>query len=483
MFSLIDATYLSWLYYALFMAYSITVIGIIIIVLSENRSPVKSLAWVTVLLLLPAFGIILYLVFGRSIKNTRMISRRNRRRLRKQDTNRKKIRISHLDLSQESKQLIRLTNTLAGSMFYTDNDCSVFTSGGEKFESLFRDISNAKRYVNLQYYIIEDDATGIKLKDLLERKSREGVLVRLIYDNVGSYKVKKSFFRDLQEAGVQVFPFFKVVFPPFGTRINWRNHRKICIIDGEIGYIGGMNIAERYITGGKFDSWRDTHLRITGPAVLSLQYSFAVDWNFMGQPLIDDEEPSTSYPHISQPTQVMQLLTSGPTSHWTTVAILFNRAIASAKKRVFIQTPYFLPTEGLLKALQAASLSGVDVRIMIPTVSDSKMLTSASSSYVTECLKSGMKIYTYDAGMLHAKTMLVDDEFVSIGSTNFDFRSFEHNFEANIQIYSKAFNAQMEEIFFKDMQSCTRIISTEWNKRPISKKVISSITRLLSPIL
>ncbi len=179
----------------------------------------------------------------------------------------------------------------------------------------------------------------------------------------------------------------------------------------------------------------------------------------------------------------MQLLTSGPTLHWNTVAILFNRAIASAKKRVFIQTPYFLPTEGLLKALQAASLSGVDVRIMIPTVSDSKMLTYASASYVNECLKAGMKIYSYDAGMLHAKTMIVDDEFASVGSTNFDFRSFEHNFEANMQVYSKAFNAQMADIFYNDIKSCTRILPTEWNKRPITKKVMSSITRLLSPIL
>ena len=481
---LIDASYLSWLYYALTVAYSLTVVGIIVVVLSENRSPVKSLAWVTVLLLLPALGIVLYLIFGRSIKNTRMISRRNRRRLRKQDIGTKKTQISRLDLSQESKQLIKLTQTLSGSTAYTGNDCIVFTSGIDKLDALINDISEAKRYVNLQYYIIEDDTTGQRLKDALIRKAHEGVAIRLIYDNVGSFRVKNAFFRELQNAGVQVFPFFKVVFPPFGTRINWRNHRKICIIDGEIGYIGGMNIADRYITGGKsFDSWRDTHLRITGPAVQSLQYSFAVDWNFMGQPLINDDTTTEDYPHVSEPTQVMQLLTSGPTLQWTTIAILFNRAIASAKQRVYIQTPYFLPTEGLLKALQSSALSGVDVRIMIPTRSDSRMLTSASASYVAECLKSGMKIYTYDAGMLHAKTILVDDEWVSVGSTNFDFRSFEHNFEANIQIYSKSLNAQMAEIFHNDLKSCTRIYPAQWRKRPMLKKMFSSITRLLSPIL
>lgn len=465
-------------------AYGITIISIIVVVLSENRSPVKSLAWVTVLLLLPAFGIVLYLFFGRSIKNTRMISRRNRRRLRRREDHGRKMRMSRLEVSDQSRLLIKLTRTLSGSLPYAGNDVKVFTSGKDKLDSLIADIEKAERFINMQYYIIDDDVCGTRLKDALVRKAKEGVTVRVIYDHVGSYRTSKAFFNELTQAGAQAFPFFKVVFPPFGTRINWRNHRKICIIDGKVGYIGGMNIADRYITGGnKFASWRDTHIRIYGPAVAALQYSFAVDWNFMGQPLIEDELPPVSQFRSKNSGNLMQLLTSGPTSQWTTIAFLFTRAVASAKDRIFIQTPYFLPTEGLLRALQSASLSGVDVRVMIPAVSDSRLLTAASSSYINECLQSGMKIYLYNAGMLHAKTMLVDYEFVSIGSTNFDFRSFEHNFEANMQVYSEKFNAQMADIFFADLRQCTRVNPSEWRKRPLLKKTEESLMRLLSPIL
>lgn len=483
MFDLIDASYLSWLYFALVTGYTLTIIGIIVVVLSENRSPVKSLAWVTVLLLLPALGIVLYVVFGRSIKNTRMISRRNRRRLRRKEDGSRRLKAARLHLAEESRQLIKLTRSISGSAIYVGGEVRPFTTAKEKFAFLLQDIENAKKYVNIQYYIIADDNIGNQIKDALIKKARTGVTVRMIYDHVGSFKVKKAFFREMKNAGVQAYPFFKVVFPPFGTRINWRNHRKICVIDGEIGYIGGMNIADRYITGGKFRSWRDTHIRITGSAVSALQYSFAVDWNFMGQPLIEDEAPHVPMIRHTPEANVMQLITSGPTSQWTNVAILFSRAIASAHKRVFIQTPYFLPTEGLLKDLQGAALSGVDVRIMIPAKSDAKMLTAASDSYIEECLQAGIKIYLYQAGMLHAKTMIVDDEFVSVGSTNFDFRSFEHNFEANMQVYSRKFNAEMSEYFFSDLDFCTRINLSDWRKRPRSKKAIESITRLLSPIL
>lgn len=482
MFEFLSHFNLSWVYYALMVAYAITIISIIVVVLSENRSPVKSLAWVSVLLLLPAVGIVLYIFFGRSIKNTRMISRRNRRRLRRKEENGYRFRINKLDVSDDNRQLIKLTRTLSGSIPYPGNDVKIFTSGQEKFESLLADLDKAKRFINMQYYIVDNDRIGNQIKNVLLRKAREGVVVRLIYDHVGSYRTSNAFFNELKNAGAQVFPFFKVVFPPFGTRINWRNHRKICIIDGYMGYIGGMNVADRYIDGGKFPIWRDTHIRIEGPAVAALQYSFTVDWNFMGQPLIEDDMPKPLL-HFKKDGDLMQLLTSGPTSQWTTMALLFMKAISSAKKRIFIQTPYFLPTEGLLRALQAASLSGVDVRVMIPASSDSRLLTGASFSYISECLQSDMKIYLFNSGMLHAKTVLVDYDFVSIGSTNFDFRSFEHNFEANMQIYSEKINKKMTEIFMKDLECCSRVNAAQWRKRHVLKKMKESVMRLLSPIL
>ena len=243
-----------------------------------------------------------------------------------------------------------------------------------------------------------------------------------------------------------------------------------------------MNIADRYINGGKFDYWRDTHIRITGPIITSLQYSFNIDWNVMGQEIlnetIDETLSTTPSTNIG-----MQLLTSGPTSQWSSIALVFLKAISNAKRSILIQTPYFLPTESLLKALQAAALAGVKVRIMIPRKSDSNILRYASFSYFEECLKSGIKFHLYEKGMLHSKTIIIDNELSSIGSTNFDFRSFEHNFESNIFIYSREVNSQMKKIFDEDLTHCTTIDIKNWKKRPFIQKALESVTRLLSPIL
>ncbi len=469
----------AWLYWIFSIAYAVTIVSIVGVIISENRNPVKSLAWVTVLLLLPVVGIILYLFFGRSIK-TRMISRRNRRRLKRHHQT-LSVKSSIQALSPESVGSIRLSRSLTSTAFYPGNHVDIFTDGKTKFDRLEADLRAARRYINIQYYIFADDATGRRISDILKERSREGVTVRVIYDHVGSLSTSRRFFREMEEAGIEVHPFFKVTFPPFGTRINWRNHRKICIIDGTVGYIGGMNVADRYIDGGKkFDMWRDNHARIEGPAVASLQYSFAIDWSFMGQELITDPLPR---PVSFDDGVGVQLLSSGPTAQWPNIAFQFIRVIAAAKHRVYLYTPYFLPTEALLKALQTAALAGVDVRVLMPRRSDSMMLNEASRSYVSECLRSGIKFYLYTAGMMHAKTLIVDDEYVSVGSTNFDFRSFEHNFEANIQIYSREVNAHMAEIFRDDLTSCVRILPSQWNRRPLHKKAIQSVLRLLSPIL
>ena len=471
---------MSWIYWSLVVIYCITVISIIGVVLSENRNPLKSLAWITVLLLLPVGGIILYIFFGRSIKNTRMISRRNKRRLR-QSFPATDYTEPPADITTESRQQIELGRSLTGSHYLSDNRIQIFHNGTDKFESLLRDIAGARRFIHIQYYIFDDDNLGNRIKDALIARAKEGVKVRIIYDHIGSLSVSRRFFREMRQGGVEAYPFFRVAFPPFATRINWRNHRKLCVIDGAIGYIGGMNIADRYITGGKnFDSWRDTHLRLVGPAVASLQYSFAVDWNFMGQPLLDD---SVQQNDPAPGDMGVQLITSGPTAQWSNIAMMFHKSIANARHRVYIQTPYFLPTEGLLKALQTAALARVDVRIMMPRRTDSRLLQYASFSYIAECLRAGIKIYLYNPGMMHAKTLIVDDEIASVGSTNFDFRSFEHNFEANLFVYSPRFTQEMAEIFHRDMRQCTRLYQATWARRRRSLKVAESVVRLLSPIL
>ena len=475
-------TIYTWIYWTLVIAYVITILSIIGVVLSENRNPVKSLAWVTVLLLFPVGGIILYIFFGRSIKNTHMISRRQRRRL--VSNSQMEVESDPTDrLSADLRQQVELGRSLCGALYTEGNDIEIYHHGANMFRDLLRDIQSATQYVLLQTYIISDDATGQKIVDLLKQKAREGVRVRVIYDHIGSFGVKNRFFRDMQDAGIEVHPFFRVAFPPFATRINWRNHRKICVIDGRIGYIGGMNIADRYVDGGKeFKTWRDTHMRISGPAVTALQYTFAIDWSFMGQPLL--EEPMPAPVQSTDPGAAgLQMLTSGPTSEWSNISMLILKAIGNAKKRIYIQTPYFLPPESLLKALQAAALARIDVRVMVPRRSDSRVLTWATNSYIWECLRAGIKIYLYEGGMLHSKTMIIDDDFCSIGSANIDFRSFEHNFESTMFIYSAQANAELRRQFIADQADSTRVVEGRWRRRSLLHKSRESIVRLLSPIL
>lgn len=469
-----------WVYQTLMLTYFLSVITVIVVILGENRNPLKSLAWVTVLILLPAVGLILYFFFGRNIKNKRMISRRNKRLLRRKERYRPG-RKAMQELPTQSHSIAKLAQGLCGAIYYPDNSVEFFTDGKSKFEAFKRDLLSARSSILLQYYIFEDDKIGTEIAEILKQKAREGVDVKVIYDHVGSLKVKRSFFKQMTEAGAEVYPFFRVAFPMFSSRINWRNHRKLTVIDGRVGYIGGMNIADRYLDGGhNFQHWRDLHARITGPAVRSLHYSFAVDWNFMGHPLLIPDE----VPHRENGIPMgAQTVTSGPMNQWNNVAHTFLKAIAVARRNIYIQTPYFLPTESLLKALQTAALSGVDVRIMIPNRSDSMLLVHASRSYISECLRAGIKFYFYNPGMLHSKLLIVDDEFSSMGSTNFDFRSFEHNFEANLMIYSAEANAALTEIFLADQRHSTRVVASEWRRRKWIHRVIESVVRLLSPIL
>lgn len=286
----------------------------------------------------------------------------------------------------------------------------------------------------------------------------------------------------MRRLGIDSHPFFRVTFRKLANRINWRNHRKIAVIDGKIGYIGGMNIADRYVeTAADGRIWRDTHLRVEGPVIESMMYSFAIDWNFLRPDA--DVQPITLMKYDEPGDVDMQLVTSGPIDKWNNLVICFQQAIASARKRIYIQTPYFLPTDALLKALQGAALSGVDVRIMIPEYTDSVLLGYGSRSYIDDCLKAGVKVYLFTPGMLHAKTMIIDDDFVTTGSVNFDFRSFENNFEANLMIYSESVNRKMRDIFFHDLSSCRKLTLSRWRSRPRVSRMIEALVRLFSPIL
>ncbi len=470
---------LGWVRGALLGLYLFSTISTVIIIISENRNPVKSLAWMTVLIFLPILGLVFYIFFGNNLGINHKISRRKRRKLKIHEASHS-VNYEPLQLSEESLQQINLGNSLTGASLYDGNDVDVYTNGADKFTQLKTDLSSAKRFINLQYYIFEDDNIGNEIANILIERAHAGVRIRIIYDHVGSFQVGNKFFKRMADAAIEVYPFLKVTFPQLGSRINWRNHRKLCIIDGEIGYIGGMNIADRYINGGNFSSWRDTHLRIKGSAIAALQHSFTVDWHFMGLPLPTDYVKPT---YDSKSNIAIQLLTSGPASQWSNIAFMFHKAIANAKRRIYIQTPYFLPTDALLKDLITASLADVDVRIIIPFRSDSYILDFATASYITECIQAGVKFYFYKAGMLHSKVVIIDDEFVTVGSTNFDFRSFEHNFEANIFLYSHEFAKKMADIFHNDMDKSERVIRANWRKRPKWHRAAESIARLFAPIL
>lgn len=471
-------SYTIWL---LILIYAITVVSCIVVVLSENRNPIRSLAWVIALIFLPVIGLIFYAFFGRSLRGRQLISKHNKRKLFHNRTT-KKLNLNDYPLTPGEKQIIKLNYNLSHFPFTLNNSIDIFVNGPDKFESLKKDLRNAKESILLQYYIFQDDPLGQEISDILIAKAREGVKVRVIYDHVGSFSARKKFFRKLNDNGVESHPFFRVTFPQLANRINWRNHRKIVVIDREIGYIGGMNIAKRYIEGlGGGVQWRDTHLRVKGEIVESLLYSFVIDWNFLKKeptlPPIRAKE-STLDNHTG-----LQLITSGPMEQRDNLALVYLKTITNASKCIYIQTPYFLPTDSLLHALKSAALSNVDVRIMIPSKCDSRMLEYAGFSYITECLQSGIKVYLYDPGMLHAKMMVIDDSFVTTGSVNFDFRSFENNFESNLLIYDEATNRKMKDIFFDDLQKCTKLKLSDWRKRPLLQRFCESILRLLSPIL
>ena len=474
--------YANLVYDILTVLYVITVLAVIIVVLSENRNPVKSMAWMLVLVLLPVVGLLIYLVFGRSLRGMKLISRSHLRELHHMSDYPESVTRSSA-LSEDSRQLIALANKLTEPHMFDGNDVMVFTRGQEKFEALLHDIEQAREYILVQYFIIENDQTGQRLIEALERKAREGVQVRLLYDYVGSFYVSRRVLKRMRAAGIDVHPFMELTFTQFFLRLNWRNHRKIVVIDGEVGYVGGMNIADRYVCGTKAEKpWRDTHLRIKGDAVAALQYSFAIDWDFTTRELLTMPPKHFAEPP-SVPGHLVQMVSSGPTGRWNNISIVFLKAITLAKHCLYIQTPYFLPSDSLLKAMQSAALSGIDVKLMIPRKPDSVMLRLATGSYIKECLLSGVKIYFYEPEMIHAKVVIVDDEFVTTGSTNFDFRSFEHNFEFNALIYGKEFNSKMKAIFEDDLRHCTRVSMGKWKQRPLIQKALESVVRLISPIL
>ena len=434
--------------------YLILVIGLVIMLVLDNRNPVKTMAWMVVLLFLPVIGVILYFFFGRNTRKERLISQKSADMLTKKSLQ-GFISQSSFELPSEHYSLIQLFRTLNRALPFENNYNEVYTSGYSMVQSLIREISHAKHHIHLEFYIFEDDSIGRLVRDILIDKAQEGVEVRLLYDDVGCWHVPNRFFDQMRTAGIEVRGFLKVRFPLFTSRINYRNHRKIVIIDGKVGFIGGMNIAERYLKPGKYGIWRDTHLMIKGRAVYGLQSNFLIDWFFVTRSLIT---ASKYYPSVDVCGEALiQTVTSEPVGEWKAIMQGLLLAISNAKRYFYVQTPYFLPTEPILAALQTAALSGVDVRLMIPEHADSMITHLGTLSYVDDMLSAGVKVYFYQKGFLHSKLMVSDDSLSTVGSTNMDFRSFEHNFEINSFIYDTETALLMKEIFLQDQRDSVLI--------------------------
>ena len=471
----------TWFLVLAICTYFVIIIISVTVVLKENRNPIRALSWVIALIFLPGVGLIFYLFFGRSLRGE-MMSQKNRRRLQ-HSFQPYGVKLQETSLQKEQKNLVMLGTQVGGYPLTYNNEIQIITDGKTKFELLKEDLLAAEKSIYLQYYIFLDDKIGNEIADILKKKAQDGLEVKVIYDHVGSFSARNKFFQQMRDAGIEVHPFFRVNFPQFASRINWRNHRKIVTIDGTTGYIGGMNIADRYMGGDdvKEGVWRDTHLRVKGDIVESLVHSFLVDWNFQKKEPYFPVLPPRFEQHSNS--VGIQLVTGGPISAWDNLSLMFLKSITSAKRLIWIQTPYFLPTDALFNALQAAALSNIDVRIMMPEHTDSMLLHYASFSYISQCLASGIKIYLYQPGMLHAKAMIIDDDLVTTGSTNFDFRSFENNFECNLFIHDKEINARMRDIFYQDMKECVKLQKEKWKGRPLTHRFLESLLRLVSPIL
>jgi len=464
----------------LFVLYCLTIIGLIVVVLLENRNPLKTIPWVIVLIFVPGVGLIFYYFFGRNNRRLRIVSRRMYKRFKKQ------IRAEYQpqDISAipaAYHPLARILNNSNYSAIFSGSQLTIFTQGKEKFDVLLSDIAAARHHIHLQYYIFECDTIGNQVKEALIKKAQEGIEIRVLYDNVGNWSVTKRFYREMAEKGIEVHSILRVAFPILTSKVNYRNHRKVVIIDGHIGYMGGMNIADRYVVGDKIGPWRDTHFKIVGPGVYGLQSSFILDWYAVSNKLIKGK---SYYPELQSFTDSrMQVVMTGPTGQWHTLMQAYIFCISNAKKSIYIQTPYFLPTEALNQALQMAALGGIDVRLMIPKYSDTKSARKASFSYVDKMLRSGVKVYLYNKGFLHSKLLLIDDQISCFGSSNFDFRSFEHNYEINSFVYQKEFALKLKAMFVMDISDCELISYSTWRKRPILSKLAESFMRLFAPLL
>jgi cardiolipin synthase len=472
------------------------VYGIIIFItclhiIYNTPSTTKTLAYVLVTIFIPIIGIGVYFLVGANYRKNKLYSKKIVSDNRMLSMIRKRITVesekawnSGEPEVQKHKKLARFLLNDSMSPLSGNNQVKLLINGEEKFPEVIKAMKNAKHHIHIEYYIFEDDEIGNQIKDILIQKAQEGVQVRFIYDDFGSRSIRKKLVPQLIAGGVQAFPFYKIYFIALANRINYRNHRKIIVIDGCVGFTGGINVSDRYINnkpGQLF--WRDTHVKITGPGAFYLQYLFICDWNFCANEHLEPEDDFFCTEPDKKGDAIVQISASGPDSDTPTIMFSLVQVFGIAEEEILITTPYFIPGESILDALKVAAISGVKVKILVPGKSDSAFVDYAARSYYDELLDVGVEIYLYQKGFVHAKTIVSDGQLAIIGTANMDHRSFELNFEVNSMIYDTHTAKQLRDAFYNDLKDSVKINPKQWDKRPAYKQLPERVARLMSPLL
>lgn len=481
-------------YITLLVFYVINILFGVLVVFFEKKNPAVIWAWLMVLAFIPYFGFLLYLIFGFEGRKHKWFDKKSNEDKEFYNKFVAKYpqyaindvpdnyneRIMPMKHTWHLNNFVMLNYNSCGSLYRKNNKVKAYHEGVSKFKDLAIDIKKAKDYIYLEYYIVHDDRIGNIIMDLLVEKAKEGVEVKLLYDGMGNIRNKKSFIKKLNSAGGEVALFL----PPRGIRINYRNHRKIAVIDGKTGYVGGLNIGDEYISEKKrFGYWRDSHIRVEGTVVYDLLLRFIMDWSFTSKSKINiDDKHFVNIPKEGLDVN-MQIVSSGPDTGWDSIYYGYFRLVTEANKHIYIESPYFAPDDGLLEALKSAALSGVDVRIIIPAKPDHLFVHSCSLSYMGELLEAGVKCYEYTKGFIHSKVMCVDGLVTSVGTANMDIRSYKLNFETNAFIYDDKVTAEFERQFEIDISNSRELTRNVYKNRSILRRVQESFARLISPLL
>lgn len=470
--------------------FGVSIVLIIIIVVMENGSPSTTMAWILVLIFLPVVGFVLYLFFGRNWRKRRMFGKKSNIDSLLLDHFYRHVSLPIQASAAEglASRLNQLLQNNSKAVLTYINSFTLSSDTAEAYELILKGIAEAKRHVHLEYFSIANDETGKRLKDLLIRKAKEGLEIRFIYDDVGCWNLPGHFKRELRRAGVQFLPFSPVWLPLINSRLNYRNHRKLVVVDGQKAFLGGLNIGDRYLGKNRyFGYWRDSLAVITGEAALALQAIFLTDWQFVsGQKLMQAERIADYLPYLrTKPvTRIpIQIAASGPDSDHAAILQLYFVTITSARFSLDISSPYLVLNESLLMALKTSAIGGVKIRILIPCKPDHFMVYWASRSFLNDLLDAGVEIWEYRRGFNHAKLMIVDGEVLLIGTANMDLRSFNHNLELTATVYDRQICSQAASAFENDLAYSSRLNKEQFNTRSVAQKSKESLCRLVSPLL